>query len=441
VDDQIILIRAASFYVPIMVVALACLHRPPQRRQVAAILVAFTWMLPSLLVLQIINLYFDFWKFHAVGGLIRGLPVDLYLGWALAWAAIPTLLMRRWPLWLVIAFMSALDLLAMPLCTPVVELSSRWLVGEVLALLLVLVPAQLFARWTNDDAHLAGRAVMHVLSSGMLILFVVPESIFALLHRGGWGGLQRLPRGVFSLELQALGLLGVMGVSAVQEFAVRGRGTPIPLDPPKRLVTTGVYAYVANPMQISCTLVMTALGIILRDSWIMAVGGLSLIYGLGFARWDEAEDMQTRFGRRWEQYRQQVRPWWPRWRPWHDPSLPLARLYIAETCGPCSEVRRWFASRNPTGLEIVAAELHPSQDLRRITYDPGDGMQEEHGIAALARGLEHLHLGWAYLAALIRLPIICPAVQLLADACGLGPRTIRRQLRECELPQPLEVSK
>src|SRR5207237_1226530 len=62
-----------------MVVALACLHRPPQRRQVAGILVAFTWMLPSLLVLQIINLYFDFWKFHAVGGLIRGLPVDLSL--------------------------------------------------------------------------------------------------------------------------------------------------------------------------------------------------------------------------------------------------------------------------------------------------------------------------------------------------------------------------
>ena len=104
-------------------------------------------------------------------------------------------------------------------------------------------------------------------------------------------------------------------------------------------------------------------------------------------------------------------------------------------------MRRWFASRNPTGLEIVAAELHPSQDLRRITYDPGDGMQEEHGIAALARGFEHLHLGWAYLAALIRLPIICPALQLLADASGLGPRTIRRQSQECELPKPFEVSK
>jgi len=31
-------------------------------------------------------------------------------------------------------------------------------------------------------------------------------------------------------------------------------------------------------------------------------------------------------------------------------------------------------------------------------------------------------------------------VQLLADASGLGPRTIRRQSQECELPQVPEAS-
>src|SRR5438067_3013320 len=250
--DRAILIRAASLYVPVMVVALVCLQRPPQRRQMAAILVAFTWMLPSLLILQIINLHLGFWKFHAAGGLIRGMPVDLYLGWALAWAAIPTLFMRRLPLGLVIAAMFAPDLIAMPLCGPVLELTPRWLIGEVLALFMVLAPAQLFARWTHDDSNLAGRAVMHVISSGMLILFVLPESIFAVLHRSSWDGLARLPHGVLSLKVQALGLLGVMGASAVQELA-RGGGTPIPLDAPKKLVTTGLLAYSANPMQVSCT--------------------------------------------------------------------------------------------------------------------------------------------------------------------------------------------
>src|SRR5207237_9436479 len=56
--DQIILIRAASLYVPVMVVAVACLHRPPQRRQVAGTLVACTWLLRSLLVLHLGHLYF-----------------------------------------------------------------------------------------------------------------------------------------------------------------------------------------------------------------------------------------------------------------------------------------------------------------------------------------------------------------------------------------------
>src|SRR5438874_11175312 len=120
--DRVILIRAAGLYVPLMVVALACLHRPPQRRQMAAILVAFTWMLPSLLILQIINLHLGFWKFHAAGGLIRSMPVDLYLGWALAWAAIPALLMRRLPLCLVFAAMFAIDLLTLRLFVRLADL-------------------------------------------------------------------------------------------------------------------------------------------------------------------------------------------------------------------------------------------------------------------------------------------------------------------------------
>src|SRR5205823_2598413 len=189
-------------------------------------------------------------------------------------------------------------------------------------------------------------------------------------------------------------------------------------------------------MQVSCTLVMVGLGIILRDGLIVAVGVMSLIYGLGFAHWDEAEDMSARFGSQWERYRRQVRPWWPRWRPWRDPCLPPARLYIAETCGPCLELRRWFAARDAAGVEIVPAELYPSADLQRITYHPGDDTPEENGIAALARGLEHIHLGWAYLAALMRLPIIRPALQLLVDASGLGPRTIRRR-QECEVSLPV----
>lgn len=435
--DRAILVRAAALYVPIMVTAVLCLRQPPKRRQTAGMLLGFSWNLSALLWLEAINLRAHFWNYHASGGLIMGMPVDLYLGWALAWSALPCLAFRRQQFWLVIAAMFALDLVAMPLCAPVVELTRRWLLGEAVALALVLVPAQLFARWTSEDSHLYGRATMHVVSSGSLLLFVLPESIFSVLHQDGWQALLGYSPAVRSLLLQGAILLAIPGVAAVQEFAMRGGGTPVPFDPPKRLVTIGLYGYVGSPMQLSCVLLLTYWGIILQSFWIAMAGAMAMIYGMGLARWSEDDEMPARFGARWGAYRANVHALWPRLRPWRDETLPNARIYIAENCGPCSELRRWFERQSPAGLEILAAEHHPTRSLRRITYDPCDGSAEEEGLAALARGLEHLHLGWALMAAGIRLPIIRPFLQLLCDASGFGPQTIANRA-ECPIPQAAE---
>jgi hypothetical protein len=230
-----------------------------------------------------------------------------------------------------------------------------------------------------------------------------------------------------SLELQGVVLLGVVGVSAVQEFAKRGGGTPIPYDPPKQLVISGIYRYVSNPMQLSCALVMTAWGGVLRNPWLATGGLMAFLYSLGIAAWDEGEDLKLRFGKRWEEYRNNVHAWRPRLTPWHAPDSPPARLYVAETCGPCSEVRRWFESHRTVALHIVSAEDHPTRDLQRITYDPMDGTVVEEGVAAFARGLEHINLGWAFAGACLRLPGISHLVQILLDGSGLGPRIIPRR--------------
>ncbi|MDP9121694.1 MAG: isoprenylcysteine carboxylmethyltransferase family protein, partial [Acidobacteriota bacterium] len=55
---------------------------------------------------------------------------------------------------------------------------------------------------------------------------------------------------------------------------------------------------------------------------------------------------------------------------------------------------------------------------------PGDGGPEDQGLAALARGLEHLHLGYAILGWMLRLPLLRPLLQLLTDASGGGPRPV-----------------
>lgn len=164
-----------------------------------------------------------------------------------------------------------------------------------------------------------------------------------------------------------------------------------------------------------------------------------------------ADGLERRFGGRFHTYRSHVRAWILRWRPFPWPGVDdatlggathgegaasgqaVATLYVAEQCGPCSEVRAWFAARGPVGLAIVAAERHPSRSLTRITYDPGDGSGECVGVAALGRALEHIHLGWALIGMFVRLPGVCEFLQAVTDASGGGPR---RVVRYCELSEP-----
>ena len=159
----------------------------------------------------------------------------------------------------------------------------------------------------------------------------------------------------------------ILGLSAVQEFAQRGLGTPVPYDPPKRLVSSGVYAYIANPMQLSITLLLIGLGGLLESLWVSAAGLMAFLYSAGLAAWDEGEALERRFGQKWVAYRQVVRPWWPRRRPWQGPppipeaAQPPAHLYVATGCDPCSELGNWLQKQKPVNLLLIAAEDHPTR--------------------------------------------------------------------------------
>jgi hypothetical protein len=181
-------------------------------------------------------------------------------------------------------------------------------------------------------------------------------------------------------------------------------------------------------MQLSAVVLLVMLGLGLRNPWIAAAGVVAHFYAAGLAGWDEDEDLRRRFGDAWTEYARHVPRWIPRTRPWSPPERPADRLYVAESCGMCSEVGRWFARRSARALSIVPAESHPSP-LRRITYESADGRGAASGIAAVARGLEHVHLCWAFLGFALRLPIVSALVQLLADASGAEPRTIGARLK------------
>jgi protein-S-isoprenylcysteine O-methyltransferase Ste14 len=422
-DAPYLLVRAASLYISAVLTVVVWAWRRPRGRALAGAALAFAWNLPVLLALHLVAERAGWWHFDARGGLLLTMPVDLYLAWAWLWGAIPALAFPSVRLGVVLGIAFAADLLLMPAAAPVLSLGPGWLTGEAIGLLFGLVPAQLIARWTARDEYLAGRAVLQVVAFSGLVLFVLPA--IAIDASGtAWTNPLSRPAWQSSLVAQLLAVPGLIGLTAVQEFAARGRGTPVPFDPPRRLVTTGVYAYVRNPMQLSAVVMLLLLGLVLENAWVSVAGVMAHIYSAGLAGWDEDEDLRRRFGESWVAYRRGVRRWIPRLRPWYSADTGAARLYVAETCGMCRDVGIWCSRRAPRGLLIVSAETHPSRALTRITYEPADGSRAASGVEAVARALEHTHLGWAFLGFLLRLPIVCQTVQLLVDASGGEPRPI-----------------
>ena len=75
------------------------------------------------------------------------------------------------------------------------------------------------------------------------------------------------------------------------------------------------------------------------------------------------------------------------------------------------------------GLAIVPAE-ECQVPLMRITYQSTDGTYTASGIIAIARALEHIHLGWAVAGFAMRMPVVSNLIQLITDASGGGPRRV-----------------
>lgn len=417
-----LLIRTAGLYLPLAALGAAGIwRRTASARMWTAALLAALLALPSLLAVNLVAMHVGWWNFGgAHGALFLGMPIDLYLAWVVLWGPLPALAAPRLPLAWVVVVAVAFDLGLMPLAAPVVELGPAWLLGEAVACAGALVPAQLLARWTFRETRLYARVVLQMICFSGLLALMIP-AIAVEANAGQLGFLMDVSGWKISLLVQAVALPSIVGLAAVQEFASRGRGTPLPFDPPTRLVTTGPYAYVSNPMQIAACLIVVVLAAVLQNAFLLAGCAVDIAYGLGLPGWHERSQMRQRFGDTWLEYRRSVRAWWPRWRPFIATG---ACLYVDTGCVPCSQLGGWLVRRAPVGLDLLSAEEHPENALRRLTYVGADGVRAE-GVAAFAYALDHLHLGWAFVGWALRLPVIVNIVQVVIDAAGSGPRTVR----------------
>jgi protein-S-isoprenylcysteine O-methyltransferase Ste14 len=105
-------------------------------------------------------------------------------------------------------------------------------------------------------------------------------------------------------------------IRCVWDFAVFGRGTPLPLDAPRRLVVRGLYRYMRNPMYLGVLCVAAAWPAILASSWLLVyAAALALAFQL-FVVLHEEPRLRVLYGAEYDAYRRTVPRWLPRPRRW-----------------------------------------------------------------------------------------------------------------------------
>ncbi len=98
----------------------------------------------------------------------------------------------------------------------------------------------------------------------------------------------------------------------VWDFATIGKGTPLPIDAPKKLVVRGLYRFTRNPMYVGVLLVILGWACLFADAWLVLYAGFVwLIINLFVVAYEEPK-LRALFGNEYTSYQARVRRWIPR---------------------------------------------------------------------------------------------------------------------------------
>lgn len=144
-------------------------------------------------------------------------------------------------------------------------------------------------------------------------LFVALVLLYLPAQALSWAGVAR-PDRIGAPQVLG-GLVGLFGAAVaawcVLSFALIGRGTPLPLDPPRRLVVRGPYRYVRNPMYLGAGLALAGAALFYLSGALLAYAGAFLLAMHLLVVGYEEPTLRRTFGEDYEAYRRQVRRWWP----------------------------------------------------------------------------------------------------------------------------------
>ncbi len=152
------------------------------------------------------------------------------------------------------------------------------------------------------------RAVTYATLFVGLVLVFLPARVLS------WSGVMR-PATLGAVEVAGIvvALCGALvALWCVFTFAVLGRGTPAPFDPPRRLVVRGPYRFVRNPMYIGAGLALAGASLVYHSWALVVYAALLGIASHIFVVVYEEPTLRRLFGPDYDAYRARVHRWLPR---------------------------------------------------------------------------------------------------------------------------------
>jgi protein-S-isoprenylcysteine O-methyltransferase Ste14 len=153
---------------------------------------------------------------------------------------------------------------------------------------------------------------MVLLLKNLLFTLIAPGTTAVLLPlwvARGAGATVDPTRAWLAAPLFAAGL--TVYAWTVTNFARLGRGTPAPIDPPRRLIVQGLHRYVRNPMYLGVLLVVLGWAALFASPAVLAYAAvLALTFHL-FVLAVEEPSLRSRFGDEYERYCRAVGRWIP----------------------------------------------------------------------------------------------------------------------------------
>lgn len=371
-----------------------------------SIFYATLWVSISLAIVNYFCIQFNLWQFSA-NSMIK-MPFDLFFIWIVFWGILPFYVFKGKHFFKITLSLLLLDFLYMPQLDHfgILSLNQYWWIGEFVLIFLVFLPSYYWAKIYYEGKKLNHRALFQVLIMALFFIFCLPFIMKSY-------GLIEENLHKYEVYLIQIGFIIVLpSLIAVQDLVRIGKGTPFPYDKTNILVRTGVYAYCRNPIQWSFTILFIPLSIY-HQSYFLLIGSLvSILYTIGVSNPQEYQDMKIRFGKDWNNYKNNV----PNWRFLYKPkNIPNGTIYFKNKCNQCEQIKKWFNKRETNNLTINYSYKYTKYNLLQVTYVDYYG-NEYKSIKAIAHALEHINLIYASIGWLMRFPIVYHILQAIIDS-------------------------